>query len=119
MMNNKQTVHDLMIEVEKRRKNGTGIALSTGDMVAVFEYVKELESQLNQRWISVDERLPEHEVEILAHGFNYGDVKRGSHYISCFRYDNSFFDEEGNEFTYITHWQPIPKLPMIEAAQGD
>lgn len=69
--------------------------------------VKELEAQAH-KWISVEERLPEEEVQVLVYGRIFMDIgwildsKWKSEYI------NAYDDDE------ITHWMPLPEAPKEE-----
>jgi hypothetical protein len=57
-------------------------------------------------WISVDERLPEEDEQVLCwckvESDGWSEV--ASHH-------NSFFTDSNFEFLEVTHWQPLPDPP--------
>ena len=73
----------------------------------IFEQTYEPED-LNG-WISVKDRLPEDDKEVLAYDSEHKEIVI------------AFYDSEYEEWTYddwydgeITHWQPLPELPEVE-----
>jgi hypothetical protein len=62
------------------------------------------------RWISVEERLPEHDVFVLV-GYNrYDHVFEG-----CYLEDEKYWCDR--EYSYIappSHWMPLPEPPKEE-----
>lgn len=64
-------------------------------------------------WISIDERLPEHEAEVLATGFEGNDPSKPRWtQIAHFHKEGSFYDHDTGEAFYPpTHWQPLPAAP--------
>jgi len=65
-------------------------------------------------WISVDERLPDDGVEVLATGWNNGVAGVGGerHIVTAVLCRDGWFSESGDaEYTYLTHWQPLPDPP--------
>lgn len=74
----------------------------------------------NNGWISVDERLPEFGVAVLAGHF--AGKTFHFHYYERFddadgwlwaRYSGDLFSEPqiDDDYSYITHWQPLPPAP--------
>lgn len=69
------------------------------------EWIDILKDYQSSKWISVEERLPEEEVQVLVYGRIFMDIgwildgKWKSEYI------NAYDDDE------ITHWMPLPEPP--------
>ena len=65
---------------------------------------------MKQEWVSVEDRLPEHEKEVLF--YSYGDYFAGF-YCHCEK--EWYFGSEKNPHEYsrtpITHWMPLPEPP--------
>lgn len=59
-------------------------------------------------WISVKDRLPELERDVLAWK---GGLKRGRALVLAVDSDNEFYDEYGNWYPTVSHWQPLPEPP--------
>ena len=57
----------------------------------------------NDGWISVDDRLPENEDNLLCIGQS-GIIKIAS-------YKGDFYNVIGMKMSTITHWMPLPKPP--------
>lgn len=79
------------------------------------------------RWISVEERLPERNTEVLVYAIGDADGFWGKHVIAIAeRFLFKFFpssegeDEWSSPWQYfhtdykITHWLPLPELPKEE-----
>jgi hypothetical protein len=64
------------------------------------------------KWISVEEKLPESNVIVLAYD---GDRMRLIHYSRTKEHGNYWVDNSlGNpKMTSTTHWLPIPELPEL------
>lgn len=63
------------------------------------------------KWISVDERLPEHKQNIMV--LNDGVVGMCSYNMTYF-FDNIYY---GNQETFghnVTHWMPLPEPPKLD-----
>lgn len=61
------------------------------------------------KWISVEERLPEKSGEVLTYKPNSVDVLPYSHKHKAF---NAFDDlVSANYSIAVTHWMPLPKAP--------
>lgn len=60
------------------------------------------------KWIDVNERLPEHEegecVEVIAY------VKNARCATALYYRDGDFLDEDSNHYN-VTHWMPMPEPP--------
>lgn len=78
----------------------------------IFEQTYEPED-LNG-WISVKDRLPEDDKDVLVYDSRSKEIIMASY--------NSDYDEWDNLYNYydylpvdeITHWQPLPELPEVE-----
>jgi hypothetical protein len=72
-------------------------------------------------WISIDERLPEHEAEVLVTGFEGNDPSKPRWtQIAHFHKEGSFYDHDTGEAFYPpTHWMPLPAAPRAALSQGD
>ena len=69
-------------------------------------YIEELEKQ--NQWISVEDRLPDHDKKVLVSDgerIDFGRYKRYSKPVSFFTFGMHF---------RVTHWQPLPDLPEDE-----
>lgn len=73
-------------------------------------------------WISVDERLPEPNVEVLCAGQGWGNA-----YVTACYYDderrewypvNTHWTDATGCAQYPTHWQPLP-LPPAPSIEGE
>lgn len=57
-------------------------------------------------WISVEDRLPENDVEILISRTD------GEIYLAVHQDDGRWYDSsEGSDVKFITHWMPLPLPP--------
>lgn len=69
-------------------------------------------------WISVDERLPTDEQEVLVYyGFDYGDGDLGRMYMSVltfFAYDPIPHFQHQAIGLKVTHWMPLPEAPKMK-----
>jgi len=63
-------------------------------------------------WISVKNRLPEPNVDVLVN-FNGWDDLEFQRVLEYCPIDNIFFDWRGEEYNLniSTHWMPLPKPP--------
>ena len=64
------------------------------------------------RWISVKDRLPDSEIDILVYEKNIGPYGMSMSVIS---YDPKMFDPYWNN---VTHWRPLPEPPEMDAEEG-
>lgn len=80
------------------------------------DYAEQLyeEGYRKQEWISVDERLPETNEEVLV----YSSV--GKIYTACYiRVDGiEFWFENIDGFREITHWMPLPEAPKMKGEKN-
>lgn len=81
---------------------------------ACYERLKVAEWE-RERWIPVEERLPEEKVNVLVAGFAYNDPKRGYWQAIGARWDNRWA-EDAEDVAYwqrhpVTHWKPLPQGP--------
>ena len=62
-----------------------------------------------QRWISVEERLPETDIYALVYGQSYG-------YEVCMYYgDGEWLTRDLSNVTrLVSHWMPLPEMPEEE-----
>lgn len=70
-------------------------------------------------WIPVTERLPEDDVPVLACYVGYRSHRLRSDLLAC-RYEDEWCHWDGEPCSHekckviITHWMPLPELPMEE-----
>lgn len=69
-------------------------------------------------WISVDDRLPENEKNVLCYyGFDRGDGDLGMMFIGVLCYfcfdSRPHWQHEGNGLK-VTHWMPLPEPPTMK-----
>ncbi|MFU8928332.1 DUF551 domain-containing protein [Acinetobacter puyangensis] len=93
-----------------------GVDVPTTDIIEAYHQVNTGWAMYKKgitvdRWISVEDALPENEQQVLATGFDYGKSENKRHYVICEYYENIWMGYGGEEFQYITHWQPIPQPP--------
>ena len=78
-----------------------------------IDEIKAADVQPVDRWISVNDRLPEEEGDVLVwivDGKPDGIHHLESEYIANWEYGN-FYDGDWNVINGITHWQPLPEPP--------
>ena len=81
------------------------------------ELVKRLREadQLARRWISVEERLPKINTDVLVCNEDYGKSLLG--FAICAQWDGAEWMETWNNkdaVHYVTHWMPLPAPPEVE-----
>ena len=72
--------------------------------------IEALEKQATQKWISVDDRLPEFGVSVLARCFYHGKWRT----LVCYRSKENFgewYTDEVCQWVKVTHWMPLPSDP--------
>lgn len=70
-----------------------------------------------QKWISVDDRLPEEGEYVLCvlKGFNYGGKIQVCKFVPADKFkDKPYFEHFRNGFPSVTHWMPLPEPPEGE-----
>lgn len=68
-------------------------------------YIHQLEAQV-PKWISVEERLPENDVDVLV--YDRLDEIGVCQYSSVLR---KFFGDVEGTYAEVTYWMPLPKVP--------
>lgn len=61
-------------------------------------------------WFKVEDEIPSDWQCVIATGFDYGNFSNKRHYVICEYFDGLWVGDEGEEFKYITHWQPLQEL---------
>ena len=81
---------------------------------AIYKAVEALEKQATQEWISVDDKLPEFGVSVLARCFYNGKWRT----LVCHTSKENFgewYTDEVCQWVKVTHWMPLPpELPKGE-----
>ena len=73
----------------------------------VHDYVIDLEQRV-PRWISVEERLPDHEHEVLVYTDRYGGRTEFAYYV---RHLEAWYQNCCLLIPNVTHWMPLPEPP--------
>ena len=73
---------------------------------------------IRNQWISVDERLPETEVDVIVHAFVRGF---GSHYaVAGLFHDDWLANDTERELRFTpTHWMPLPDAPALQTGSAN
>jgi hypothetical protein len=87
-----------------------------GINVQMAEEIADLEAQLALcQWVSVEERLPDDETEVLV----MSEVDNDYEVNQMDLYDGKWRNVCGQEVDgWPTHWMPIPTLPESEVSNG-
>jgi hypothetical protein len=72
------------------------------------------EAQGESAWISVEDRLPDEGILVIAMETDGGIYKLKRKAISQYFWD----DSDIYYYTQVTHWIPIPLIPSIEQREG-
>lgn len=64
-------------------------------------------------WISIDERTPDEDAEVIVTGPAYGDYKKGRYSSKATFSQGVFFNEDGDDMHEPSHWIAIPATPAI------
>lgn len=81
----------------------------------LLQRIASLTEQVEQKWISVDEGLPENSVDVLSYipAGNYGTPQ----YLVVYRIDKEWSDANSlsdlDSSQTVTHWQPLPHIPAL------
>lgn len=78
---------------------------------------KVVEEPKSGEWISVKDRLPEDNENVLAHT-RYGEIR-----VFLSDEEGDWFDERGRFYSRntsgaVTHWMPLPEPPKEEEIEG-
>lgn len=90
-----------------------GIRLGAGDFVdveALKVAVECMQEQERSKWISVADKLPEHENAVLC------VTKNGNPFIG--RYDHKWNHWRVSGSVTVTHWMPLPEPPKEDNNNG-
>ena len=74
---------------------------------AIYKAVEALEKQTTQKWISVDDGLPEFGMSVLARCFYHGKWKT----LVCHTSKENFgewYTDEVCQWVKVTHWMSLP-----------
>ena len=89
-------------------------SFTRADKNALKLAIEALEKQATQKWISVDDRLPEFGMSVLARCFYHGKLKT----LVCHTSKENFgewYTDEVCQWVKVTHWMPLPpELPKGE-----
>lgn len=72
--------------------------------------------EVQPKWISVDERLPENSLRALVrviHSYNHTD---GYAEIAMSYFVNGRWEDIPPKYYDVTHWMPLPELPEVKNA---
>lgn len=72
---------------------------------------QEIQRDRESRWISVKERLPEEEIEVLCFGFT-GSMMVGAIWAENEK-DGYYAESTDGMLDNVTHWQPLPEAPKL------
>jgi hypothetical protein len=74
-----------------------------------------------QEWISVEDRLPTEQREVLAYyGFDNGDGDLGMMFtgvLTYFAYDKKPHFQHEDLRLRVTHWMPLPEPPKMKGGE--
>ena len=102
----------MSFELLKAEINECLIRANLEDTIDVLTYLLEFaESHLNNGWISIKDRLPNHGDYVLVYfdSYKHGDIM----YSSWYSQEHGFIgnDKIHIDNSKITHWQPLPQPP--------
>ena len=73
------------------------------EMISLNTFIRVASELLEERWIRVEDRLPEKSGEVLciseAGDYLIGDVYENEHYFCC--------ESESEHMKYVTHWKEL------------
>ena len=110
--------HDLIDSVEKAHETMAD-ALSfirrlEQDNAQKDERIRQLEQRV-PRWISVGERLPDHEHEVLVYTDRYGGRTEFAYYV---RHLEAWYQNCCLLIPNVTHWMPLPDRQRSEKCEA-
>ena len=82
-------------------------SFTRADKNALKLAIEALEKQATQKWISVDDRLPEFGTSVLARCFYHEKLKT----LVCHTSKENFgewYTDEICQWVKVTHWMPLP-----------
>lgn len=79
-------------------------------MKAAIDHAETLDYVPRQQWISVEDRLPEEETEVLCY---LGNALGKGIVVAFRRHGDWYFD--GWKCPTVTHWMPLPEPPKEES----
>jgi hypothetical protein len=94
---------------KETRRNGSTLVGGS-----VYEFFEWLDESKQDGWVSVEERLPEHNQKVLF-ALHSGDIRMGLFMLND-PWDRKNMFCDGAYFSYgkITHWQPLPAPPSTD-----
>lgn len=67
--------------------------------------------QQHPHWISVEDELPNDGAYVVT--INKAGLKEVRHF-----YHDKWFSSFGNEYGDVTHWMPLPKMPIVSKSEN-
>lgn len=82
------------------------------------------EEQGKDAWISVDDKLPEKNIEVMVFFEGASSLASTGQYTAskfdhdgwCYPKEN--FDDANDEWPTVTHWMPLPAAPVATPKEG-
>ena len=104
---------DCYTTFEQKNTNeiGTEQALTEDGFIRVMKMMPNViasQSAPSNQWISVEERLPESDYDVLIHTEGYTVIGR---YVTIFPDKKPKWYHSGYELKSVTHWMPLPSAP--------
>ena len=102
--------------VDRRQCLNNGGGYMAWDMNVAWRVWQAAKAQAVPEWISVDDRLPNRQVNVLVaskHDFVCIASLTNNHK------NNKFYDGDGFAINSITHWMPLPKPPKAQEPSDD